>query len=102
MDGLTRTQGCPRGHVYGCPIRGTECRDTRLPILLSYYSYFDKGFTWEEFLAEPAFVREAMLTMKGSIARREERMMAKNKAEMEKTKASSVETKLPRGGRFKK
>lgn len=77
-----RILACPRGYVFGCPAKSTAPLDRRLATFMAYYVYFEKGFSFSEFLAEPPFVREAIFAIKSSSNRREAREIQKSQDDL--------------------
>ena len=73
-----RIKGCPRGWVYGCPLK--EDSQPRSPLLLTiqaYYPYFKRGFTWEQFKEQPPWLIHGVQEMSAALARKQEKDLKK-------------------------
>jgi hypothetical protein len=98
-----RTRACPRGFVYGCPAKNIPPKDKRLSLFMGYYVYFEHGFSFSDFLAEPAIVRESMFAIKSAANRRENREIEKSREDITaKGNASKNTVSGKKPSRFRK
>lgn len=101
-QGVPRVRDCPHGFVYGCPVLATKPKDPRLSAFLAYNLYWKRGFTWEQYHREPPMVRDAMMAIEASKARRQDKEIKKTKDSAPKPETSDTPKRQPLGNRRRK